>query len=56
MMHEVISERISFMLKCGFRKIEQFDNYVIADNKYYYPISWIGNNYIFYTKICMIGR
>lgn len=54
MMHEVISERIQFMLKRGYKKIEQFDDYVIADNKYYYPISWIVNNYIFYTRICKL--
>lgn len=54
MLHEMISERICFMLKYGFKKIEQFDDYVIADNKHYYPLTWIANDYIFYNKICGI--
>jgi hypothetical protein len=54
MMHELVSDRLIFMLKHGFKRIEQFDDYVIADNKYYYPICWILNDYIFYKKICRL--
>ena len=51
MMHELVSNRLFFMLKYGYKRIEQFDDYVIADNKFYYPITWILNDHIFYTRI-----
>lgn len=51
---EFYSDRIAFMLKRGFKKVEQFDNYIIADNRYYYPYNWLENDYIFYKRICNI--
>lgn len=55
MRHEIIGNRICFMLRYGFHKVEEFDNYVIADDKYYYPTEWIMNDYIFYYKICRLN-
>ena len=51
---EFYSNRIAFMLKCGFKKVEQFDDYIVADNRYYYPYTWLENDYIFYKRICNI--
>jgi hypothetical protein len=51
---EFYSNRIAFMLKCGFKKVEQFDNYIIANDRYCYSYSWLENDYIFYKKICNV--
>lgn len=56
-MNELITDRIHFMLRHGFKKVVQPFNadYVIVDDKYYYSIVWLLNDYIFFGKICRIA-
>lgn len=51
---EFITSRILFMMDYGFTNIERFDDYIIANGKYYYPLAWLENDYIFFNKICRI--
>lgn len=58
-MNEYLSYRILFMLDHGFNKVVVASDYadgnwVLADDKYYYPFCWLENDYIFYKKICKI--
>lgn len=53
-MNEYIRHKILFMLGHGFNKVDIVDNGIVADGKYFYPFSWVENDYIFYSKICRL--